>query len=368
MKIVADSNMALVDELFGRHGDVVKVPGREISPEDVRDADVLLVRSTTPVNEALLRGSRVGFVGSATIGVDHVDVDWLARAGIQFASAPGCNARAVVEYDIAALASVAPDWRQRRIGVVGCGNVGGRLLAQLQALDVECMGYDPLLPPAPERVDFATVLSCDILCLHTPLTRQGAYPTWHMFDADLIAGLAPDTVLLNAGRGAVLDNGALRGRLQQKADLHVVLDVWEGEPAVDLALLGLVSIATPHIAGYSLAGRVRGTEAILASFERWLGQSVSAAEPWTQTPVALGRIGSLNDAILAAYPVGEDHHTMTTTLSGAESPAVAFDRLRRDYRHRREFAEFAVDSRDLDSTLATQLQALGFVVEGEDGG
>lgn len=371
MKIVADQNMPLVTELFGQYGDVTLLPGRQIVPADVRDADVLLVRSTTRVDRSLLAGSRVGFVGSATIGTDHVDTGWLDTQGIAFASAPGCNARAVVEYDLAALATVAPDWRERRIGVVGCGNVGGRLLEQLKSLDVACVGYDPLLPLGVDLVDFDTVLRSDVLCLHTPMTRDGPYPSWHLFDESVIERLSPGTVLLNAGRGAVVDNDALLRRLEKRGDVRVVLDVWEGEPDINPTLLQSVDLATPHIAGYSLAGRVRGTEMVLAAFLAWLGREVQVA-PVPREPVSLGRMHSLNEAILAAYPIGEDHSAMVAAMAGLTETGAVFDRLRREYRQRKEFSEYLCEeylcedaSREATPSipgLAALLEAAGFGV------
>lgn len=364
MNIVADQNMPLVTELFGDYGEVTLLPGRHIAPEDVRDADVLLVRSTTRVDPSLLSGSRVAFVGSATIGVDHVDTGWLADQGIVFASAPGCNARAVVEYDLAALATVAPDWCQRRIGVVGCGNVGSRVLAQLRALGVDCVGYDPFLLPdshelAAERVNFSSLLACDILCLHTPLTREGPFPTWHLFDQSVLERLKPGTVLLNAGRGAVVDNAALRQRLEERADLRVVLDVWEGEPEIDRALLQQVDIATPHIAGYSLAGRERGTEMVLAAFLAWQGLNPKSGTEGRE-PLRLDSVATVNEAILSAYPIMADHDTMVAALAPRESTSAAFDELRRDYRQRREFREYQYRADGLALELRASLQALGF--------
>lgn len=365
MNIVADQNMPLVTELFGEYGRVTLLPGRQIRPADVSGADVLLVRSTTRVDQTLLAGSRVRFVGSATIGVDHVDTDWLAEQGIAFANAPGCNARAVVEYDLAALARVAPDWRERRIGVVGCGNVGRRVLAQLRALDVACVGYDPFLSPqsrdlAAELVSFSDVLESDVLCLHTPLTRDGPFPTWHLFNDAVIGRLRPGTVLLNAGRGAAVDNDALLQRLEKRGDLRVVLDVWEGEPEINRALLQAVDVATPHIAGYSLAGRELGTEMVLAAFLSWQGLSGKRA-PATREPRLLEAAATLNDAILAAYPIATDHDAMVAALAPLARTSAAFDELRRHYPQRREFSEYRYSSEGMAAELCTSLQALGFV-------
>lgn len=322
MKIVADENVAFASEIFAGLGELVLVPGRSISRADVQDADILLVRSVTAVNPALLAGSRVRFVGSCTIGTDHVDTAWLAQHGIAFAWAPGCNARAVVEYVLSSLLALQVDIAVSRIGIVGCGNVGGRLLRCLQQAGAQVSVFDPFLDdPSLPQVGFADILQCDVICLHTPLTKSGPHPTYHMFGADVIARLRPGTVLLNAGRGAVIDNVALLRRLQQRNDLRVVLDVWENEPAIDAALLERVAIGTPHIAGYSAEGKWRGTEMVYEALCRFLGQTVQPLSVSLEGAVEPYAVQADDAALRAQFPTGG---------------AAAFDRLRRDYRHRRE--------------------------------
>jgi erythronate-4-phosphate dehydrogenase len=333
MKIVADENIAFAREFFADIGELMLLPGRGITRADVQDADVLLVRSVTEVNADLLQGTGVRFVGSCTIGTDHVDTEWLTNNNICFAYAPGCNAQAVVEYVQAALAALGVDvfTRQRvagqkvtgqKIAVVGCGNVGGRLLRHLISLGADAVGCDPLLQGSNlPLVTLAETLSCDVICLHTPLTKNGLHPTLHLFDGAVIGQLKAGTVLLNAGRGAVIDNQALLQRLQQHNDLRVVLDVWENEPAIDQALLGLVAIGTPHIAGYSAEGKWRGTEMVyhaLCDFLSVLPQVV---------PVDLGGEGSV-------YDIKLDDAALRT--QSAADGAVAFDRLRKHYIPRRE--------------------------------
>ena len=225
-KIVADENIAYAQHFFAGMGELILLPGRAISRSDVQDADILLVRSVTSVNRELLEGTAVRFVGSCTIGTDHIDTQWLSDNSIHFAYAPGCNAQAVVEYVLAALRALEVDLSTSKIGVVGCGNVGGRLLRYLKNAGVDVVGCDPfLLNSELPLVDFETILECDVICLHTPLTKSGAHPTYHLFDESVINALQPSTVLLNAGRGAVVDNAALLQRIENSGDLSVVLDV-----------------------------------------------------------------------------------------------------------------------------------------------
>lgn len=247
MKIVADENIPYVRDFFAPFGEVITAPGRHIPAERVREADILLVRSVTQVNELLLAGSKVRFVGTCTIGIDHLDTEYLRRNHIAYASAPGCNAGGVVQYVLTALTELASNWRQKRIGVIGCGNVGSRLCRALEGLNVAYSAYDPFLAKAdnPRLVAVEQALDCDIICVHTPYTTAGPFPSHHMIGSEQLRRLRPGSILLNAGRGGAIDNRALLAHLQADADLRVVLDVWEQEPSVNLALLEMVAIGTP---------------------------------------------------------------------------------------------------------------------------
>ncbi len=323
MKIVVDENIAYAKHFFSGFGELVLLPGRSIAPQDVRDADVLLVRSVTNVNRDLLAGSSVKFVGSCTIGTDHVDLEYLKQAGIHFAFAPGCNAQAVVEYVLAALAGLQVDLQSALVGVVGCGNVGGRLLRYLHKLGVNAVGNDPFLFDTDfPLVDFDTVLQCDVICLHTPLTKTGEHPTHHLFNAERINQLKVGTVLLNAGRGAVIDNAALLQRLEQQQDLQVALDVWENEPKINGDLLAQVAIGTPHIAGYSAEGKLRGTEMVYEALCAFLQQQPSVVPVVLEGEIKPCAIFEDDEALREQYPI---------------DGALAFDRLRKLYRPRREY-------------------------------
>lgn len=279
MLIVADENIPLLDAFFAGFGEVRRYPGRAIDAACVKDADVLLVRSVTRVDRQLLQGSRVRFVGTCTIGTDHLDLDYFAQARIQWSSAPGCNARGVVDYVLGSLLTLAElegaDLSRKVYGVVGAGEVGGRLVRVLHGLGWKVLVCDPVRQVA-EGGDFVsldTLLEqCDVISLHTPLQRGGEHPTWHLLDAQRLARLRRGAWLVNASRGPVVDNAALRALLLAREDVHAVLDVWEGEPQVDLHLADLCTLATPHIAGYSLDGKQRGTAQIYQALCRVLGR------------------------------------------------------------------------------------------------
>ena len=371
MKIVADENMPLVAELCGPFGDVVTAPGRAIDRALVADADVLLVRSVTRVGGALLAGSRVRFVGSATIGTDHLDLSWLAAQGITWANAPGCNAVAVADYVVAALCACDPDWLGKTVAIVGCGNVGAGLYRRLRNLGVDCLCYDPFLTPGGELplVAFDRVLDADILCLHTPLTRDGPHPTWHLFDADLLGRLKPGALVLNAGRGEVVDNAALLAQLENNR-LRAVLDVWEGEPRICRDLLARVAIGTPHIAGYSLEGRLRGTLRVHEALCRFLGagRGMGLDEALALLPPGSGDTGhalrvppgaGFADWVLAAYDPRVDCRRMRQALAADPDTGAAFDALRKGYPWRRELGYFAPPE-GTDAALCRLLESAGF--------
>lgn len=353
MLIVADENIPLLDAFFESFGEIRRVPGRSIDRATVEQADVLLVRSVTNVNRALLEGSKVRFVGTCTIGTDHLDLDYFQQAGISWSSAPGCNARGVVDYVLGSLLTLAEiegaDLKQRTYGVVGAGEVGGRLVEVLKGLGWNVLVCDPPRQSA-EGGDFVSleqvIERCDVISLHTPLKKNGAQSTWHLFDRDRLNQLKPGTWLINASRGPVVDNAALRNVLLQREDLQAVLDVWEGEPEVDVALADLCVLATPHIAGYSLDGKQRGTAQIYQAFCDFLGQpaTVSLSEllpaPW----LAQVTLNAQTDPAWAlamlcrgVYDPRRDDADFRRSLVGSVSEQrAAFDALRKHYPLRRE--------------------------------
>lgn len=371
MRIIADENMPLVAELFTGH-EVVTLPGRRIARADLMAADALLVRSVTRVDRALLEGTPVRFVGTATIGTDHIDLADMAELGIQVASAPGCNARAVGEYVVTALAVIGasqgwmPDGRV--IGVVGLGNTGRQTVALARAMGYRVLGCDPFVHlPDVEQVEFAELLKrADILSLHVPLTRDGSHPTWHMVDAGVLAPLRPDTVLINACRGEVVDGQALLAALGRRQNLTAVLDVWEGEPRPMPELLAVAALGTPHIAGYSQEGKWRGSEMVYRRFCEFFGQSPqpqngrlwpSLSQP-ALSSTAANTATRLAEILQQACPVLRDDRALRGTLE-ASDPGAAFDALRRGYPPRREFPAHRVALPGGDP-LRPLLAALGF--------
>ncbi len=370
MKIIADSEIVGAESCFSLYGEVKVYPGREIKAAHLRDADALLVRSVTSIDRELLANTPIRFVGSATIGTDHVDLDYLASNNIHFAHAPGCNASAVVQYVIAALCATVRGWRDKSVSVVGCGQVGGRLLASLKALGLDCRVYDPFLTveQVPELVSFNEALSADIICLHTPLTLQGAFPTFHMIGERELSEIKTGAILINAGRGAVIDSQALERKLSEGACPQLILDVWEHEPAIGRELLDKVLLGTPHIAGHSVDGKLRGTRMVLDAFEQWLGvrsPRVNGNVPDTleKTPITVSDRSSLETVVLSAYDPRRDFADLRSAFSDRGVPAgKAFDAVRTAYQLRQEFNHFRIQG-ELEQGLGEELVTLGFSVD-----
>ncbi|MCM5704752.1 4-phosphoerythronate dehydrogenase PdxB [Larsenimonas salina] len=375
MNIIADQNMPGIEATFGRHGHVTRVDGRHVSRDQLLHADVLLVRSVTQVDPALLEGTPVRFVGSATIGTDHLDLEGLHAAGIPAVHAPGCNAEGVVDYVLSSLLLACQREQcqisDKTIGVVGVGQVGGRLVARLEALGLSVLACDP--PRAEREGDTEHFVALDellarssVICCHTPLVRDGAHPTHHLLDAARIEALSPGTWLLNAGRGSCIDTAALGARLERAGDLTVMLDVWENEPDIDDALRQRVDLATPHIAGYSLEGRLRGTMMLYEAFTEWAGVTAEVELADVLAPPVVATLG-VGQAEASPQRLWQAlSHAIFDVRRDADlfdrycrrfGVATGFDRYRKEYPERREFGSTVVyGSRE----QADSIRALGF--------
>lgn len=359
MKIVADENMPLVQELFGSFATVVTVAGRKINKEHLLDADVLLVRSVTQVNQDLLQGTKVRFVGSATIGTDHIDKDYLSEQDIEFAYAPGCNAQAVAEYVLAAIAYWADytqkDLRRCKVGIIGAGNVGFKVAQVLELLGIEYLLNDPPLEEQGDSRQFVPVQAiqqCDVVTCHVPLSNQGQHKTHHLLDENFLSKMQPGSLLINSSRGAVVDNIAALHCKQAGQDIDFVLDVWENEPDLNINLFNQSLIATPHIAGYSQEGKIRGTYQLYQSVCQWLGMEpkftlrdlLPEAPKWSPPVELSSDRGILYQSLRTFYDIKSDDQRMRQKLeevlrqSGA-TIAEEFDNLRKNYPQRLEFLE-----------------------------
>jgi erythronate-4-phosphate dehydrogenase len=374
MRIVADENVPLLLPFFDSVGSIVSMPGRQIRREHLLDADILLVRSVTQVDESLLEGTSVCYVATATIGSDHLDLAYLKDRNIAFSSAPGCNAQAVVEYVLSAL-SVLTEQKGFRldeisVGIVGRGEIGGRLEKTLRALGAVVKCNDPPREAAGEVDLFPLeqVLECDVVTLHVPFVSSGSYPTESLLDEDRLNRLEGHQILINTSRGRVIDEAALKRRLAVKDGFTAILDVWNAEPAIDAELAGLCHFATPHIAGYSLDGRAAATEIIYQKVSQHFGLPVRAkAGQYLPEPPLKKLSFSQNadpewvfhTAVRATYDVRHDHANLMRVLR-EPAPAVGFDKLRKDYRQRRAFSQVKIKLKGPRAELVARLAAAGF--------
>ncbi|WP_432459196.1 4-phosphoerythronate dehydrogenase [Agarivorans sp. QJM3NY_25] len=364
MKIVVDENIPFAQQILSQHGKVVPVDGRTIRAEQLLDADALLVRSVTQVNRALLaQAQHLKFVGTATIGTEHVDQCYLAQQGIAFASAPGCNAVAVGEYVITALLAAA-DFRQQplqgqTIAIVGAGNTGSQVAKCAAAVGMQVLLYDPPLADLGQlshSVSFEQVLAADIISLHVPSTKTGEYPSYHLFNQTVLSQLQPRQILVNACRGEVIDNQALLALAEQQLAPLLILDVWEGEPAVLTPLVKHAFIATPHIAGYSLEGKMRGTSMVYQAMCQALGLKVNdisdqllpLAEFNEIRVAALSGEAQLTKLSQLVYDIFADDRRFRSHGLSPEG----FDQLRKHYPQRREFSVLRVVNQEKQAELA----------------
>lgn len=379
MKIVVDENMPKIEQLFNGIAQIQYVNGRQLTKEQLLDADALLVRSVTKVNEHLLDGTPVKFVGTATIGIDHIDTEYLKQKGIGFANAPGCNADAVADYVFSALSYLYEQkgvaWLSLSIGVVGYGNVGRKVYQRLSTLGCQLKVYDPFKEQSASKeqglaieqpVHFSTledVVASDIVILHAPLTKGGEYPTFSMLDDEVLQYLRAGSAIISAGRGGVINEQALLKRYNQvDGNLSIVFDVWNDEPEIDMAVMDLVDIATPHIAGYSLQGRERGAFMVFQSFCQFFGieshtkedeilskgivEQLFLADGLCGDRVVDKEKGAAGDtlhlkiarACHAIYNLSRDDAMMRKKLRTSNNAKQEFDLLRKNYVERDEFS------------------------------
>jgi erythronate-4-phosphate dehydrogenase len=378
MLIVIDSKHARVSSAFRQLGSVRFLETREISSSMIRDADALVVRSETRVDEALLDGTRIRFVGTATIGTDHVDLSYLKRRGIGFASAPGSNANSVAEYIAASLLILADRFsiqlRGTTIGIVGIGNIGSRVERIARALGMRVLANDPPLQRAtgdPRFVPLDDLLQADIITLHVPLTRDGDDVTYHLFEGRRIRSMKRGSILLNTSRGSVVETRALAQALRSGNLAGAVIDVWEDEPALDRELLSLTTLATPHIAGYSFDGRLNAAKMIYDALCSYSGLSVPWRDPEDLPPPAAPvlrlpeNLRTLEEtlwfAVRRCYDIERDDRSLKATLERTGGDAAElFRNLRAQYPVRREFSATHLEIPAMYEASRPALGALGF--------
>jgi erythronate-4-phosphate dehydrogenase len=379
MKTVCAASVVLGREAFAAAGEVIVAPDREINAATVRDADALITRSKTDVNRALLEGSRVRFVGTATAGFDHFETDWLEQAGITWYNAGGCNANSVAEYITTALLYLA----QRdgfklaglTLGIVGVGQVGSRVAQKARLLGLRVLLNDPPLAEKtgdPIYRPLAEILpQCDVVTLHTPLERKGEHPTFHLAGEKFFAQLKRGTIFLNASRGEVMDTAAVLAALKAGKVRRAICDVWENEPVISRELLAATVLGTQHIAGYSYEGLYNGTVQCYAALCRHFGLTPQWAPPRAVTHPTLPALETdaagveletaLARLILAAYDITADDRDLRRGIQLEDKAwGKHFDALRKNYPERREFAARTARIKNASPLLLASLRGFGF--------
>ncbi len=411
MKIWIDENIPMGKEAFAAHGETVSFAGRGLAQRDILEADALIVRSVTKVDAAMLEGTPVRFVGTATIGTDHIDLAYLKSRGIGFSSAPGCNANSVGEYVTAALT-----WLEihkgfslhgKTLGIIGHGHVGKQVERKAKALGLRVLKCDPPLLGLARATAAAAAASTaastsegakhdpgedfgytsladllaqsDIVTLHVPLIKSGPHPTLRLANTDFFARLTRPIVLLNTCRGEVIDDAALVAAMDAGKIRHLILDVFTGEPRIDQALAARADLISPHIAGYSLQGKLNGTTQVAQAFRAFFGFNTTWAPvfpapaqpeivyppPGTESAADSAPISDQafrQQCVAAAYDLPADAQRLRASFSDAEA-GRAFDRLRRDYPIRHEFPSYCVKRLPPEKReLGFHLRELGFQV------
>ncbi len=373
MKIVVDKQIPFIEGVLERYGEVLYREGREITREDVQNADALIVRTRTQCNRSLLEGASVRFIASATIGFDHIDTSFCEANNIFWTNAAGCNSSSVQQYIAAAIFHLAEEYQfelaQRTIGIIGVGNVGTKVASLCRALGMQVLLNDPPRERREESKEFVsldTVIGeADIVTFHVPLNLDGVDKTFHMVDEKLLAKFRKDQILINSSRGEVVESKALKSSLKNKIIADCVLDVWEHEPDIDRELLGFAEIATPHIAGYSADGKANGTAMSVQAFSRFFGLDL---DTWYPEKVPLPAIttldvecSNLNVQSVLAGLAKRTYDILADDARLRMSPET-FEKQRGAYPLRREFPTYSLNLLNAPAGLKAFVQAIGFKI------
>ncbi len=376
MKIVIDNKIPFIKGALEKQAEVVYLPGNQISSDVVRDADALIVRTRTKCNRELLEGSSVKFIATATIGFDHLDTKYLEANGIAWTNAPGCNSSSVEQYIVSVLLYLADlndmDPADYTLGVIGVGNVGKKVARAAGALGYRVIINDPPREQAEGSEGFVSLdtllQEADIVTMHVPLTRQGEFATLGMANKTFFQKMKEGSVFINSSRGEVVVEKELKEAIRASRFSEVIMDVFEKEPNVDKELLSMITIGTPHIAGYSADGKANGTEMSVQALSRFFGLGMDDWKPSGVPKPANSRIlvdGSdaeenelLTEVYFNTYNVMEDHDRFMDHQD-------AFEKLRGDYRIRREPTAFSVQVFNDDGKYRKILEQLGFDVIGD---
>ncbi|MCX6302474.1 MAG: 4-phosphoerythronate dehydrogenase PdxB [Bacteroidia bacterium] len=373
MKIIADDKIPFLKDVLEPYAEVIYLPGRQITNKILRDADALLIRTRTKCTESLLKGTKVKYIGTATIGFDHIDTQFCEKNEIFWTNAPGCNSSSVQQYMAAALLKIAAEFRfslkGKTIGIVGVGNVGSKVEKLALALGMNVLLNDPPRERKEGEKKFVSlgsvIYKSDIVTLHVPLNVVGEDCTWHLFDEKSFKKMRKGTWFINASRGEVTETSALKKALGSGKLAGAVLDVWENEPDIDIDLMAKTFLATPHIAGYSTDGKANGTSIIVNSLcsqfnlplKNWYPPKVPKPDAPVISISGIGKTDEeiISEAVFHTYNIDQDNINLRFSPSD-------FEKQRGDYMIRREFTAYTVKLNGGTKHVRKILEQLGFKV------
>ena len=371
IKIIADNKIPYLKGALESVADIVYLPGSKITKQDLADADALITRTRTKCNKELLEGTGIKFIATATIGYDHIDTAYCDAAGISWTNAPGCNSGSVQQYVASALVLLSRknnfELKSKTIGIVGVGNVGSKVQKIAEAFGMKVLLCDP---PRERKegsanfVSFETICKeADIITFHTPLNKTGTDKTFHLADDAFFQKVKKGVIIINSSRGEVVETNALKQALRSGIVNSSVIDVWENEPDIDKELLALVTIATPHIAGYSRDGKAGGTTMSVQAVSRFFGLGIDNWQPAdiekpSNPSICIDTIGKtieqvIQDAIRATYKIAEDDKRL-------KADVATFEKQREDYPVRREFHAYNVEFTAGNAKALELIKTIGF--------
>lgn len=371
MKILADENILFVKEAFSGFANVDTIHGREITNNILKNYDALLIRSITNVDSLLLKDTKIKFVGTATIGTEHIDLNYLEKSKIFFTDAKGCNSYAVAEYVITAIINLCEinKWNveDKTVGIIGYGNIGTIVCKYLIQLGFKVLINDPPKQNNNKSTEYSSleeVLKCDVISFHVPMEKQGEFPTYHLLNRDKINIIKSNSVIINSSRGAVIDNLALLDRLKHENDLQIVLDVWENEPNIYIELLDYITFGTPHIAGYSYEGKINGTKILYDKFCNFYNYEKKWIAPTNKELIEIYINKDENPflkVVNEVYNIKLDTDEFVQMMKvDNNNLSFNFDKLRKNYNLRKEFNNYKIKSNCLNDGTIKQLLKLRF--------
>lgn len=369
MKIVADDKIPFLKGVLEKYAEVVYLPGDSISKSDLLNADAILTRSITQCNEELLSGTSVKLIASATIGDDHIDKDFCDANNINFTTSKGCNASAVEQYFTAALLALSEKYNieltDKTIGIIGVGNIGKRVQNVCKLLGLNVILNDPPRARREGEQGFSTLTEiqkkADVITLHVPLTYGGEDKTFHLIDQSFFDGLKKPVILINTSRGASIDSIALMNAIEKGKIKHTIIDVWESEPSINIELMDQINIATPHIAGYTLEGKAKGTAMVVNAVSDFFKLGLKDWKPDIPSSTTMLLIDwQTHSEREALQKIFHEVYTIFTDDQQLRAKLDKFEDLRRDYNYRRENNTFYLPSNGVPDQLFQKLTELGF--------